>query len=178
MLSYRAANVRDREKWAAILDEGFVFTLPITPYRYLERQWLYQHLLRIHRSRTNSLLIVIRYSMNAKRNYSTVTTIFLSLRIFLWNHYALMELCRSFHKSDIVSSSRVIVGVDAAIADAASLALMVESVGLGTDQWKNAVKRFWNASELYFCIKADHLHQTIMISSTSILSASAFLPVI
>lgn len=48
---------------------------------------------------------------------------------------------RSFHKGDIVSSSRVIVGVDAAIADAASLALMVESVGLGTDQWKDAVKR-------------------------------------
>ena len=59
-----------------------------------------------------------------------------------------MELCRSFHKSDIVSSSRVIVGVDAAIADAASLALMVESVGLGTDQWKNAVKRFRNAFEV------------------------------
>lgn len=33
MLSYRAANVRDRDKWVAILDEGFVFTLPITPYR-------------------------------------------------------------------------------------------------------------------------------------------------
>ena len=41
-----------------------------------------------------------------------------------------------------MSSSRVIVGVDAAIADAASLALMVESVGLGTDQWKDAVKRY------------------------------------
>ena len=51
-------------------------------------------------------------------------------------------LCRSFHKGDIVSSSRVIVGVDAAIADAASLALMVESVGLGTEQWKDAVKRY------------------------------------
>jgi hypothetical protein len=41
-----------------------------------------------------------------------------------------------------VSSSRVIVGVDAAIADAASLALMVESVGQGTDQWKVAAKRY------------------------------------
>lgn len=41
-----------------------------------------------------------------------------------------------------MSSSRVIVGVDAAIADAASLALMVESVGLGTEQWKDAVKRY------------------------------------
>ena len=51
------------------------------------------------------------------------------------------DVFRSFHKGDIVSSSRVIVGVDAAIADAASLALMVESVGLGTDQWKDAVKR-------------------------------------
>ena len=71
MLSYRAANVRDRDKWAAILDEGFVFTLPITPYR-------------------------------------------------------------SFQKGDIVSSSRVIVGIDAAIADAASLALMVENVGMVT----------------------------------------------
>lgn len=41
-----------------------------------------------------------------------------------------------------MSSSRVIVGVDAAIADAASLALMVESVGQGTEQWKDAVKRY------------------------------------
>ena len=52
------------------------------------------------------------------------------------------NLYRSFHKGDIVSSSRVIVGVDAAIADAASLALMVESVGQGTDQWKVAAKRY------------------------------------
>ena len=80
MLSYRAANMRDREKWMAILDESFVFTLPITPYR-------------------------------------------------------------SFHKSDIVSSSRVIVGIDAAIADAASLAMMIESIGQGSDKWKEAIKR-------------------------------------
>ena len=80
-LSYRSANVRDRDKWAAILDEGFVFTLPITPYR-------------------------------------------------------------SFHKGDIVSSSRVIVGIDGAVADTASLALMVESVGQGSEQWKEAIKRY------------------------------------
>jgi hypothetical protein len=35
MLTYRAANLRDREKWLAILDEGFIFTLPLTPYRYV-----------------------------------------------------------------------------------------------------------------------------------------------
>ena len=62
-----------------------------------------------------------------------------------------------------MSSSRVIVGVDAAIADAASLALMVESVGLGTDQWKNAVKRFSSASLLYHCIIADYLNQMMMM---------------
>jgi hypothetical protein len=96
MLSYRAANVRDREKWAAILDEGFVFTLPITPYR-------------------------------------------------------------SFQKGDIVSSNRVIVGIDAAIADAASLALMVESVGQNTELWKNAVKRGQSCRVVYISGKEDML---------------------
>ena len=96
MLSYRAANVRDREKWAAILDEGFVFTLPITPYR-------------------------------------------------------------SFQKGDIVSSNRVIVGIDAAIADAASLALMVESVGQNTELWKNAVKRGQSCRVVYITGKDDML---------------------
>ena len=48
-----------------------------------------------------------------------------------------------------MSSSRVIVGVDAAIADAASLALMVESVGQGTDQWKDAIKRYSNIQIAY-----------------------------
>lgn len=80
-LSYRAANMRDREKWSAILDESFVFTLPITPYR-------------------------------------------------------------SFHKADIVSSSRVLVGIDAAIADVASLALAIESIGQNSALWKESIKRY------------------------------------
>ena len=96
MLSYRAANVRDREKWAAILDEGFVFTLPITPYR-------------------------------------------------------------SFQKGEIVSSSRVIVGIDAAIADATSLAMMVESLGQNTDSWKDAVKRGQSCRVVYIAGKDDML---------------------
>ena len=96
MLSYRAANVRDRDKWAAILDEGFVFTLPITPYR-------------------------------------------------------------SFQKGDIVSSSRVIVGIDAAIADAASLALMVENVGQGTELWKESIKRGQSCRIVYISGKDDML---------------------
>lgn len=96
MLSYRAANVRDRDKWAAILDEGFVFTLPITPYR-------------------------------------------------------------SFQKGDIVSSSRVIVGIDAAIADAASLALMVENVGQNSEMWKETVKRGQSCRVVYISGKDDML---------------------
>lgn len=51
-----------------------------------------------------------------------------------------------------MSSSRVIVGVDAAIADAASLALMVESVGQGTDQWKDAIKRYCSLQIVSCCL--------------------------
>lgn len=36
-LEYRAAGVRDRRRWEAIVDEDFVLTLPITPYRYFNR---------------------------------------------------------------------------------------------------------------------------------------------
>lgn len=37
-LSYRAANVQDVNKWATILDENFVFTIPITPYRAFNKR--------------------------------------------------------------------------------------------------------------------------------------------
>jgi hypothetical protein len=78
--------------------------------------------------------------------YPPISTPFLIMCMSIHSHFP----GRSFHKGDIVSSSRVIVGVDAAIADAASLALMVESVGLGTDQWKDAVKR-WALVDLLLC---------------------------
>ena len=94
LLTYRAATVRDRETWSAILDEGFVFTLPITPYR-------------------------------------------------------------SFQKGEIISSNRVVVGIDAAIADVASLALMVENVGQNTDPWKDAVKRGQSCRVAYVAGKGD-----------------------
>jgi hypothetical protein len=67
-------------RWAAILEENFIFYLPITPYR-------------------------------------------------------------NFHKSDIVNSGRVLVGIDAAIADTASLGLMVETIGQGTPAWKDAIRK-------------------------------------
>jgi hypothetical protein len=113
MLSYRAANVRDREKWVAILDEGFTFTLPITPYR-------------------------------------------------------------SFNKGDIVSSSRVIVGVDAAMADAASLSLMVESVGLGTGQWKDAIKRGQSCRIIYASSKEDMLAAGDLIMCRYVLKTEGY----
>jgi len=79
LLSYRSTNMRDREKWAVILDESFQLTLPITPYR-------------------------------------------------------------SFPKHNIVNSSHVVTGIDAVIADTASLALMAQSVCYGTPQWQAAIK--------------------------------------
>jgi len=79
-LNYRQRNVQDRSAWEGILDDHFVFTLPITPYR-------------------------------------------------------------SFLKRDVVSGSRMLVGIDAVMADASSLHLMVESVGQGTKEWKQSVKR-------------------------------------
>ena len=79
LLSYRSTNMRDRDKWAVILDESFQMTLPITPYR-------------------------------------------------------------SFPKHNIVNSSHVVTGIDAVIADTASLALMAQSVCYGTPQWQAAIK--------------------------------------
>lgn len=79
LLSYRSTNMRDREKWANILDEAFEMTLPITPYR-------------------------------------------------------------SFPKHNIVNSSHIVTGIDAVIADSASLALMAQGVCYGTPQWQAAIK--------------------------------------
>ena len=85
-----------REKWAAILDESFVFNQPITPYRL-------------------------------------------------------------FHKFDIINNSRVLVGIDATTSDTASLALMVESIGLGTSKWADAMKRGQGCRIIYSCGKDDML---------------------
>jgi len=52
---------------------------------------------------------------------------------------------RSFRKSEIRqngdTSKRVIYGIDAVMCDAASLYLMVESIGQGSGKWKEAVKK-------------------------------------
>lgn len=48
---------------------------------------------------------------------------------------------RSFNKGDIVNSSRLIKGIDAMMADSASLALMVESIGQGSNLWKESIIR-------------------------------------
>jgi hypothetical protein len=80
-LVYRARNCRERERWAAILDEAFVFTIPITPFR-------------------------------------------------------------SFHRKEIQGSHRVVRGIDAMMAECASLALMAESIGLGSPKWRQAIKRY------------------------------------
>ncbi len=80
LLSNRASNVMDRDRWSSIIDEQHTLTLPITPYR-------------------------------------------------------------SFNRGEIHGGHRVVKGIDALLTDTASLALLVESVGQGTEQWKDAVKR-------------------------------------
>jgi hypothetical protein len=81
LLSNRASNVMDRDRWSSIIDEQHTLTLPITPYR-------------------------------------------------------------SFNRGEIRGGHRVVKGIDALLADTASLALLVESVGQGTEQWRDAVKRW------------------------------------
>jgi len=95
LLSYRSTNMRDREKWAVILDESFEFTLPITPYR-------------------------------------------------------------SFPKHNIVNSSHVVTGIDAVIADTASLALMAQSICYGTPQWQAAIK-CGQACRLAYAVSRDDM---------------------
>jgi len=78
LLQYRAMNVRDIGKWASIVDEGVVVTLPITPFRW-------------------------------------------------------------FHKTDIVNSARVLVGIDALLRDNASQAFMAKEIGQGAHVWKGCL---------------------------------------
>lgn len=52
---------------------------------------------------------------------------------------------RSFHRSNIVNSSRVVRGVDGVMADAASLSLLAECIGQTSAKWKSAIKRYFNA---------------------------------
>lgn len=80
MLSFRAENCQDRDKWTSILDESIIFSIPITPYR-------------------------------------------------------------SFHKNDVVSNNRVLMGIEAVMKDAASFSVLVESIGQGSPAWMEAVKR-------------------------------------
>jgi hypothetical protein len=77
-LSYRAANVQDYSKWAAILDESFTLAIPITPYM-------------------------------------------------------------PFNKTEVVNSQRLLNGINSFMADVASLAMMVDSVGFGTPAWVQAL---------------------------------------
>lgn len=48
---------------------------------------------------------------------------------------------RFFHKKDIKEGCRKLSGIDAIISDTASVTLMLESIGLGSNQWKEAVIR-------------------------------------
>lgn len=48
---------------------------------------------------------------------------------------------RSFDPSQARRAHRVVRGIDAVMADAASLAVMAETLNQGTDEWREAIKR-------------------------------------
>lgn len=48
---------------------------------------------------------------------------------------------RSFDPSQVRGAHRVVRGIDAVMADAASLAVMAETLNQDTDQWREAMKR-------------------------------------
>jgi hypothetical protein len=48
---------------------------------------------------------------------------------------------RSFHKGDIVNNTRTVKGINGAISESASLSLLAQSVGLGSQKWINAIKQ-------------------------------------
>lgn len=48
---------------------------------------------------------------------------------------------RFFRKKDIKDGRRSLIGIDAVMADAASIRLMTECVGQGTTDWKEGAKR-------------------------------------
>ena len=47
---------------------------------------------------------------------------------------------RSFHKNDVVSTNKVLIGIDAIMKDVASFAVLVESIGQGSHEWVDAIK--------------------------------------
>jgi len=47
---------------------------------------------------------------------------------------------RSFHKNDVVSNNRVLMGIEAVMKDVASFAVLVESLGQGSSAWMEAIK--------------------------------------
>lgn len=47
---------------------------------------------------------------------------------------------RSFHKGEIKNNIRVLMGIDAVMADAASLTLMAEGIGMSSSAWVEAIK--------------------------------------
>jgi hypothetical protein len=57
---------------------------------------------------------------------------------------------RSFPKGDIMNNSRVLVGIDAMIADSASLCVMAECIGQGTDRSKALRAQGYKVRMSYF----------------------------
>lgn len=85
---------------------------------------------------------------------------------------------RSFPRREILGSSRVVRGIEAVMADCCSLALMAESIGLGSNAWRYAIKRCVFFSRLYSCYlwphsQCVHSTQNALFSTDSIAAVYA-----
>jgi hypothetical protein len=100
--------MQDVSKWSAILDDSFVFTLPITPYMPF-----------------NKAEVVNRCHTTPPPH---------TLSLFFYVPSNLSPLLLSF----VAISQRVLSGIHAVVADVSSLAMMIETVGFGTPAWVEA----------------------------------------
>ena len=112
-LEYRSACVTDRALWATILDENAMLVLPVTPYRSFNRAEYVDYICSVFVNTTVILLWL------------------LFILIYIYMH----SICR------IHNCARMIVGIDAIVADTSSVALLAESIGLNSEAWKYAIKR-------------------------------------
>ena len=51
---------------------------------------------------------------------------------------------RHFQRNEIQGNSRVIIGIDAVMADSYSLFVLLESIGQGSQTWREAMLRYDN----------------------------------
>ena len=127
-LRFHAGYESDRRKWMTILEDGFFLKQPVTPYRSFRRAEIEQ--VRIS--------FVLRRCISFSAYFTEIdSTLFSIISLFrLSPHHTLhTQECRK---------SR---GVEAMIADAASIAVMVEGIGSRSERWAQIKREEFLARE-------------------------------